>query len=99
RLTPEAARALSTHAGKLVLPAVESLDGPVAAALAEHAGGLVLPGVRELSTATATALTLVRGPVWLPALERISPRGFELLSAKPGTQLPEVESLDVVPGL
>ena len=99
RLTPEAARALSTHAGRLVLPAVESLDAPVAAALAEHAGGLVLPGVCELSTATAAALALVRGPVWLPALERISPRGLELLSAKPGTQLPEVESLDVVPGL
>jgi hypothetical protein len=103
-IDPEAARAMLDRRKPVEFSALvntDRLDSPMVAQLiVKHFDDVELHGVTSLtgpdSVAIARILVRTRGALALPSLERISPRAFEILRARPGVQLPELTELKLV---
>jgi hypothetical protein len=97
---PAVAAALAPHAGTLRLPHLDRVSGDLATALGRHAGPLVLDAITHLdeADAAANAQSLVASPsiLALPALRRVSAAALEVLLAKPGIQIPPLDSVEIV---
>jgi hypothetical protein len=79
--------------------AIHSVD--IARLLVAAGDDVVLPHVKAIdgpdAVAIAAALATTEGELALPNLERISPRALTALLKKEDAQIPEIESLELVP--
>lgn len=103
-IEPEAARALLARTKPVEfsdLVHTDRFDSPeVARLIVKHFDDLELHGITALTGPDAVTIARIlvhtRGDLSLPNLEQISPRALEILLARPGVQLPDLASLDIV---